>query len=279
MDKVLFLCVVYSTPPEKTSTIESLSRINFKDKNVEPTFSVWDNSTDGFETDKINLLFNNYVVDVMHTGRNESLSVIYNKIIYKYKEKCDWIVILDDDSVIDSDYIDCLKELINKSMIDSSIKIGIPKIYNNNVLISPGKVVGIRGVVLPNINHGVVNEKKIVAMMSGTVISIDKSTDFPKFDERLKFYGVDTKFFLDAENSNYKKYVFSYVMEHKSALRDTSLPVNEQFKRFDNLFKARKVIYENVPNYKIRLFIYKFLFSIKMTLLRKNLLFLKLILS
>lgn len=279
MNKVLFLCVVYSTSPEKTSTITSLSKINFVEKDIEPLFVIWDNSKLGFNTESVRLLFQGQKVDVTHIGKNEYLSVIYNKIIDRYKKQFNWIVILDDDSVLDVSYIDCLNEFINKAELDSNLKIGIPQIYNNNILISPGKVIGVRGVTLPAVHQGIVTEKNIVAMMSGTVISISENCQLPKFDERLSFYGVDTKFFLDVGNDTYKKYVFPYVMEHKSALRDTSLAAKEQYNRFDNLFKARKIIYENIPNYRVRLFIYKFLFSIKMTFIRKKFLFLKLIFS
>lgn len=279
MNKILFLCVIYSTSPEKTSTIISLSKINFMEKNIEPLFAIWDNSKIGFNTEDVRLLFQGQKIDVTHIGKNEHLSVIYNNIIDRYKKQFDWVVILDDDSVLDVSYIDCLKEFISKAELNSNLKIGIPQIYNNNILISPGKVIGVRGITLPAVHQGIVTEKNIVAMMSGTVISISENYQLPKFDERLSFYGVDTKFFLDVDNGTYKKYVFPYVMEHKSALRDTSLAVKEQYNRFDNLFKARKIIYENVPNYRMRLFIYKFLFSIKMTFIRRNLLFLKLILS
>lgn len=279
MDKILFLCVVYATPPENSSTIKSLSTIEFEKEKIEPFVYVWDNSKEGYNTENVKSLFSRHTFLTTHTGRNESLSTIYNLVIDKYNNKIDWIIILDDDSVLDNEYIKCVKDFILLSKSSNDVKVAVPKIYNNNIMISPGKVEGVRGKILSTISSGVVNEENIVSMMSGTVISINDTDHLPRFDERLKFYGVDTKFFLDLDKSGYKKYILPYIMEHKSALRDTSLPLQEQFNRFDNLFKARKIIYEAVPNYKFRLFLYKFLFSIKASMLRRSLIFLKLIFS
>ncbi|MFH2502127.1 hypothetical protein ABK730_09190 [Klebsiella indica] len=279
MDKILFLCIIYSTPPEDTSTVKSLCKIDYFGKNIKPFFYIWDNSINGFDTKFVHSIFPKNNLLINHIGKNERLSVIYNIVIESYKGLFDWIIILDDDSIIDDEYMDCVKKFISQSKINNDIKVAIPKIYNENVMISPGKIVGVRGAILPTISCGIVSKKNIVSMMSGTMISISGYEQLPKFDERLSFYGVDTKFFLDLDNSCYKKYVLPYTMEHKSALRDKSLPISEQYKRFDNLFKARKIIYEHIPYYKYRLFLYKCLFSIKYTLIRKNFVFLKLIFS
>ncbi|HHL0199545.1 hypothetical protein QCH01_16820 [Raoultella ornithinolytica] len=277
MNRVLFICVVYATKPEQTITINSLSKIEFNKFNINASFAIWDNSLAGYENETVKQMLKNYTVTTYHYGINEKLSIIYNKIINEYRSVNDWVVILDDDSVIDDEYMHGMVEFINACSNNEMLIVAVPKIYNNNIMISPGRIDGVRGFVLPDIRQGIVKNKNIVAMMSGTIISLKSSIELPKFDERLSFYGVDTKFFLDIDKVNGKKYILSSELEHNSALRNPSIQNKEHCARLINLFSARKVIFEKTPMFKLRLFVYKLLVIIKLIITRKSFVYFKLL--
>lgn len=277
MNRVLFICVVYATKPEKTITINSLSKIEFNKFNINASFAIWDNSIAGYQNEAVQQVLKNYKVATYHYGINEKLSKIYNNLINEYKSSNDWVVILDDDSVIDDEYIHGLIEFIHASSNNKSLIAAVPRIYNNNIMISPGRIEGVRGFVLPDIQQGIVKNKNIVAMMSGTIISLISNIELPKFDERLSFYGVDTKFFLDLDEVNGKKYILPSKLEHSSALRNPSLKSNEHCARLINLFSARKIIFEKIPLFKVRLFAYKLLVMIKLIITRKSFVYFKLL--
>ncbi|MFG7512086.1 hypothetical protein [Klebsiella pneumoniae] len=97
MNKVLFICVVYATQPEKTITLNSLANIKFEKNNIIASFAIWDNSQEGYEREAVKTMLKNHQVDVYHYGVNERLSKVYNQLIAKYKSSNDWVVILDDD--------------------------------------------------------------------------------------------------------------------------------------------------------------------------------------
>lgn len=277
MNRILFICVVYATKPEKTITINSLSKIEFNKFNISASFAIWDNSRAGYESEAIKQMLKNYKVTTYHYGINEKLSKIYNKLINEHRSDNDWVVILDDDSVIDDQYMHGMIEFINICSSNKTLIVAVPKIYNNNIMISPGRIEGVRGFVLPDIRQGIVKNRNIVAMMSGTIISLMSDIELPKFDERLSFYGVDTKFFLDLDEVNGKKYILPSKLEHNSALRNPSIKNNEHCTRLINLFSARKVIFEKIPMFKVRLFVYKLLVMIKLIITRRSFVYFKLL--
>lgn len=277
MNKVLFICVVYATQPEKTITLNSLANIKFEKNNIIASFAIWDNSQKGYESEAVKTMLKNHQVDVYHYGVNERLSKVYNQLIAKYKSSNDWVVILDDDSVIDDEYIQGVLNFIEACSKNKALIVAFPKIYNNNIMISPGYIKGVRGYLIQDIQHGMVSKKNIVAMMSGTVISLESNVELPRFDERLSFYGVDTKFFLDIDGVNGGKYILPSLLEHNSALRNPAIKNTEYCARLINLFSARKVSFENVPFNQIRLFIYKLLVTIKLMITRRSLVYLKLL--
>ena len=112
--------------------------------------------------------------------------------------------------------------------------------------------------------------------------TINKCTDE---DVMIAFSGgVDSSLLLKmACDSAIKKgnnlYILNCIMNHDSALRDSTIDYKNHIRRLENLFKARKIIYEDVPYVSIRLWCYKALFSLKLILSKKNIKYIKLIFS
>jgi GT2 family glycosyltransferase len=175
--------------------------------------------------------------------------------------------LLDDDSILDGNYIENLKNAIYHRA-----NVAIPLIFHDKKLISPGAISGVKGRVInrTELNLGFNNNKNIVAMMSGTLI---RTAVFKKikFDERLSFYGVDTKFFIDYQQKFNSIYIMDCSMEHDSALRTkTGTPI-QNYNRLMMLVSSWRYVYDHVFLYRTRLSLRIVLFSLKHIVLMKNL--------
>jgi len=264
MEKVLFVSVVYSTTPSQASTIISLSKLEFEQHNIDPAFAIWDNSQYGFGRESVPNLPGK--VEYFHTGKNEYLSRVYNKII-QLKYDVDWVVILDDDSIIDDRYLASIVKFFG-----SGLNLAVPMIEYNNGLISPGMQIGVRGKQLTHdaIKLGVNPSTNMVAMMSGTIIKRSLFEQGLCFDERLSFYGVDTRFFIDYSKRCDSLYILDVKMSHDSALRDMTKPAHAQIERLKNLFLSKKIVFEDLPFHRTRLVVYLIMFMFNQAIKRRT---------
>lgn len=265
MEKILFISVVYGAKPVDCTTLISLSKLDFEMFNISAEFAIWDNSVHGYGYDSIPKLQGH--VYYYHTGRNEYLSKVYNNIISKHDD-VDWVVILDDDSVIDEAYLTSLNQFF-----ESNLDLALPKIVYNDQLISPGMQHGVRGKCIPSnsLLTGKNSSKFMVAMMSGTIIRRNLFTQGFSFDERLSFYGVDTRFFIDYSELKSELFVLDVVMQHHSALRDYNQSLASQLNRLNNLFLSKKIVFENLPFNRIRLLTYLVFFIVNQSIKRRTL--------
>lgn len=139
-----------------------------------------------------------YSVFLEETLNNESLSVIYNDFILRYKSEK--YIILDDDSTLNKSYI------LSSSKIKQS-EVGMP------VISSMGKITN------PRVNRKLYDEKlvlnescKILTIGSGLVIGKNIASNLFEiygdvFDKRFYFYGVDSTFCFRLFESDLIKYV------------------------------------------------------------------------
>lgn len=270
--QVNFLVVVYSTSPGLTTTLKSLATLDFQSARILPKFSIWDNSEHGFGEASIPTLPGE--VTYHHSGKNEPLSKVYNALI-SCSADSDYFIVLDDDSSITNDYISSLDVFFR-----SSVPVAVPQILFNNSLISPGTIKGVRGraLNLQDLVTGPVPSKNIVAMMSGTVISKEALSRGLKFDERLSFYGVDTRFFIDYANIYSEIFILKASIPHSSALRENGQAYTKKVQRFRNLILSRPLVFDYVKHHKIKISLYVLLFSLNTCLKEKNIRYLSLML-
>ncbi|MFT6842905.1 MAG: hypothetical protein ACJASR_001678 [Psychroserpens sp.] len=268
----LLLCVViFNNKPGDSETIKSLLKINFLKMNLKPVLYIRDNSLEGYNFDEVNKHFLGEVI-VAYDGQNLSLSKVYNELII-YPINRDLIIFLDDDSLLDENYFECLHPFIN-----AGCKVAVPLIEYSKKLISPGKTLGVKGVALKVEELRLNSENKsLVAMMSGTAVkSSIFDVDKIKFDENLILYGVDTRFFLDCQQKGKLVYVLSYVLIHDSALRAKNFQAEDMIYRISNLMKAQFYIFDQKKFYKIMLFFYFPVFILGKVVKLKSFSFLKL---
>ncbi|MDR8363977.1 glycosyltransferase [Pseudomonas sp. JL3] len=238
--------------------------MDFSNYGIDATFCIQDNSLSGFDLSSIERMLGR--VNYYHSGENKKLSIVYNELI-KDNCECDYYIILDDDSVIDSSYL-----LSLLPFFESDVKVAIPLIKHNGDLISPGRVSGVRGHALKesDVDIGVVKSSNLVAMMSGTVLSKSIVEEL-RFDERLSFYGVDTKFFLSYSRIYDVIFILNTILEHESALRDNLSDFSSLKRRLTNLILSKVYVFDDVKFHRIKISLYVLAFVSKKIITTKNL--------
>jgi GT2 family glycosyltransferase len=262
--KINFIVVLYSTEPENSKTLRSLSSVDFSKHKIDADYCIQDNSLQGFDLSSIQKILGH--VNYYHSGENKKLSTVYNALI-KDNRNCDYYIVLDDDSVIDESYL-----LSLTPFFESKLKVAIPIIKHNGDLISPGRVSGVRGYALKdsNVGIGAVKSSNLVAMMSGTVLS-KSIVDELKFDERLSFYGVDTKFFLSYSRLYDVIFILDTTLEHESALRENLSDFSALERRLTNLILSKVYVFDDVKHHRVKISLYVVAFVAKRIIKTRNL--------
>lgn len=261
-NRYLILTVLYKTEPVKCATVQALKRVD----STEIQLVFWDNLSSSKYQAQIQKEFCGDAV-YLSNDKNEKLSVIYNYVVQNMS--FDAILILDDDTYFEPSYVD---EFLNTDLEISSIT--VPRIYHDGLLISPGTVSGIKGKRIDLSKPGSLYNKAILAMMSGTFITRDVFCKI-MFDERLAFYGVDTKFFRDAFKANIPIIISDHSVNHDSALRNVSNRV-EHINRLNNLLSSKRIVFEDLLFTKLRIRFYSIIIALKGSIKYRSFEYLKL---
>lgn len=271
MLEVVICIVVFAKRPEDSVTLTSIASIDFSKLGMRVTLRVRDNSLFGYDFTSFRERFAGTLI-LNHDGFNKSLSEIYNEAISS-EIRSDLFIFLDDDSLLTVEYMSNVREFYEAEQL-----VAIPKICHSGVLISPGKIIFVKGTRVRerDINLGGAN-KNLVGMMSGTVV---KPVVFNKmnirFNAKLNFYGVDTSFFLDLVKKNIDLFVFDYYLSHDSALRSEVSSSAEMIKRFSSLMQANIILFGDSPLKRVALAAYFPFFILGKVIRLRNLCYVKL---
>lgn len=190
------LVVLYGKGLANSKTLLSLERMKFSEDSV-ISLTIWNNGPELLSCfDFIsNLESAGFIVNIIETKENISLSKIYNKFVNGFESRK--YVVLDDDSVINNDYFDSVLSLCADD-------VGMPIISYNNKVVNPR-------INKKPINNKIYNSEggEIITIGSGLVIGssivqkLKRKNEFSNvFDERFYFYGVDTAFCRCLQRNN-----------------------------------------------------------------------------
>ncbi|MBB1464849.1 hypothetical protein H5300_16165 [Vibrio sp. SG41-7] len=175
------------------------------------SIEVYDNSVDGWE------FIPEYVEYYSHTGKNRSLSKIYNEFCMRHKSSAQYLLFLDHDTRLTYDYFNELLQCCSEGVS----QILVPKIDYNNKLVSPYFEISYKRFPYVSSLDKFLG-RRLRAIGSGICIRNDVASRLP-FDEKLNLYGIDTKFFIDylIDNSRKNIFIMNSTLEH-----DLSLSIN-----------------------------------------------------
>jgi len=154
-------------------------------------------------------------------------------------DKYKYLIILDDDSKISSDYFDELKNITDSN---DDLDIILPVAKNNNIIISPARLFFVKGNYFKTIKSGIY-KGKLLAVNSGMAISrsfIEKNNF--RYDQRLLSYGTDNYIMNFANRKHAKYYIMNSVFEHGYSFYDSS-DFKKKAEVFSQIKRANKIAF------------------------------------
>lgn len=222
---------------------------------ADPHFSriiIWDNSPVPQHSSDIVFDASNLTIKYYHSGKNENLSAIYNKVAIEcFDEGASFLTIFDHDSKINSDF---------KHAIDSSDKnlLLVPKVRSdlNGNIISPRYQTYnyLRNkcniIYLPqDVNSGPKKSVNFFAVASGLTISNYVWNTGIRFDEALSFYGVDTEFCCDYASKKDQFYLIDTAIEHSASneIKESQAIMNWRVAKYYEHWRYQLIKYLGIP--------------------------------
>lgn len=172
---------------------------------------IWDNSPIDFYQIQSNVIDYDYY----RTPENCSLSVIYNRVLDHYNQARS-LFIFDQDSKLTQDYFALMKDALKKNL---DIGLFVPYVLYGHLIVSPGDYFIYKGRYWKKLHLGRVSSKNKLCIASGMMINIALIKSYNiRFDEHLKFYGIDSQFVLDYSYKNPYFFIINYSLEHNLSL-------------------------------------------------------------
>ncbi|MFK3792768.1 glycosyltransferase [Pseudomonas piscis] len=230
----LILVVLYEKSFTQSESISSIlkSLIYLQSS----TIIIWDNSSkskDASQVGKLKKITAGLDVIYKHTPENKHLSEIYNSFVNLSPRKHDFIVLLDHDTVFDSQLFKAHQQAINA---ERNSNLYLPVVKFKNSIVSPGKQIFFKSLPYKDLGPGLMSSKRNTAINSGMIIRWSYFNDkFKGYDERLKFYGTDDYFMMEYRKTNETFYLLDYSINHDLTCNPDS----------DNIYKFKSSFHES----------------------------------
>jgi len=275
--KLGILVVTYGADLSESNTLKSLCDLAVTTLGYKPNLTVWVNKYRTENTDFIKQFYDQFTVDLVLSEKNESLSVIYNKVMRNSPDK--YCVLLDQDSMFDLSYLQEAQRVIDGFSDDaiSAPKLMLPKVFHGEKLVSPGKRCFFKGYLSDRFKNktGNVRVNNMLAINSGVVVATEMiKNSVVAYDENLNFYFTDTKFLIDYGKKFKSVYLLASVFEHDLSEISDVADINKAIFRFDEMNKGFRVTFKH-NLWRPLLEVYLFIRAVKLSVSYKNPVFIK----
>lgn len=215
----------------------------------------------------INSSYRTKYIHYKNDPKNGGISKAYNygTRIAKEVEDADFVLLLDQDTTFDPNYINVLNETVDKF---TSTDVFIPIIrYNNGQIFSPVKF-SLWRIKQKEIPPGLHSLKNIFPVNSGSCIRIDKFMSIGGYNENIPLDFSDFDFFYRLSNSSRTFYIVDSTASQSFSNNETD--VNKLYERYKKYITGAKhaVI-------KYRCIIHVLRHTLALTIRTKNICFLK----
>lgn len=265
MVTIKILIVLYNKQIEESETCTSLQKCDFLKKGQHQIY-IWNNSKNPFSDnskDKFRRYFEYSMVSFLGDGINHPLSEVYNKIIGSIDSE-GFLFLFDHDSVVTNSYfVECEKAILN----NDNINLFLPKIYYNDILVSPAHSYYFLGKHIKHISTGLIRTRFLTAINSGMCIRCSYlKHDFAGYNEQIKFYGTDNDFMYKYSLDNDNAYVLESSMSHMLNYYSEQ-NLSSKLNRFKDV---KNGIYQQMKTINIALLylskVYLFIYSMKLNI-------------
>ncbi|WP_336966298.1 hypothetical protein [Sphingobium aquiterrae] len=266
--KLLILVVVYGRPWRDSETLASLLKAGDL---AGHKVTIWDNSPTIHQDDSLLAEFRERGADInfVLAPDNRSLSEIYN-LISEEAAHFDGLMLLDQDTALPSSFI---RSLSTDMRNNADVNLFLPIVRCGSRIVSPGSLILFKGKHWKEERRGRITSKNLACITSGMTI---RSAYFAQkslpFDQRLNFYGIDTKFMLDYAKVDSFAYITDATLVHDSALW-SPISKDEFLKRFRLLRKSSLIVFGGSPIRYFLALLYQTYCSIKYAIIYKDIRF------
>ncbi len=193
------IVVIYNKKCEDSVTIKTL--LKYKKK---INIYIFDNST----IPNNNMEFcKNELIYYFTLNKNVGLPAAYNYVIGKInKNDKDYVLILDDDTILNDNYFAELFSLTS----DNEYDVILPVVKSNHQIISPSNIqFGCRVKRVSSVNK--IRKDKVTAINSGMAIKV-KIYDFIKYDEAMFLDYVDHMFMKKIREGSFSVFIMNSII-------------------------------------------------------------------
>ncbi|MBB1364605.1 hypothetical protein H5125_20905 [Shewanella sp. SR44-4] len=273
MKKVSILVVTYGIDLVESLSLIAISNLDLRNIDYKPVLKIWMNK---YSDENIYLneeIKDKFEIEIVKSLENKTLPIIYNRFLLE--QDSDYAILLDQDSIIEDDYISEINQVIN----DMNVYLLLPKVVHGDTLVSPGRLRLFFGTLDPTLKDrkGIIKDRDIVAINSGLVVKVELvKKDIIKYDERLKFYFTDTKFLLDYNKLGFGIYLLESVISHDLSELSDSNNTSRASVRFSDMVFGFRATY---PNGVLRILLESYLVyvAVKYSIKFKSYIFFKLL--
>lgn len=238
MTRIAVAVVLYKTHPAESSTVTCLLDQALRDFRV----FLWDNSPQPLSSFDVGNLRSQFAdLHYESTPGNQGLARIYNELLTRCANDCDLLIVFDQDSVFNKDY---LITLARDYELNDAFPAYIPIVYSRQRYHAPksdipflARYCTVRG------GKGYSARARLNSINSGNALNIKllRAHGF-RFDENLLFYGVDNFLFRSMYRRGLGVFVSSARLDQSLATLDP--PTNDDlYARYQAVFVAYKRVY------------------------------------
>ncbi|NHM29986.1 glycosyltransferase [Neobacillus terrae] len=249
--KTTVVMVLYKQKIEESKTFNSLKTtvLSTEKYNDDFQFIIYDNSPEIQAFDG-----NRYKMDIryIHDERNLGIAAAYNFALSAANENgSEWLLLLDHDTVITNDYFNhVINHVSNLNDINKDIAAVVPKIYSEDIMISPVYSDGIRLIKGDKPNEGI-QDKPVMAINSGALISVSFLNRIGGFNEEFQLDFLDHWLFHVIYQQGFKVRLLNVSLDHELSVMDYK---RVSFQRYKSILDSELRFYRNYKKSMYQLF-------------------------
>ncbi len=264
---IMIVVVLYEQRWEHTIISDVITEV-INDRSNVFRLVIYDNSTNSqqIDLDKLNFEFVYY-----HNPNNGMLVEAYNFALNKAIEnKCEWLMLFDQDSNPDSNYFDIVLENANTISNSQSIVALTPKVFSNGKLVSPTKIDKYDRLSPISETYSGIHNGNITAINSGTVLRVSYMNVIGGFNLDFPLDILDHWYFNSIQKDNKEVFVLNCKIEHDLSIQNYNKNITTS--RYRSIIDSELLFhkkYKELSQY--RLFLVRlFIRFIKQIVLVKN---------
>jgi GT2 family glycosyltransferase len=246
--KATIVIVVYNIHPEHSKTFSSFLNVltDMKESNI--AIIVYDNSPQRHDLNPNASL----PIIYRHDGRNPGIAAAYNYALQEAnKNGSEWLLLLDHDTQISSEYMNEIMELQN---VDQKVAAVVPNINSENQMISPVFSDRIRPLTGDKPKPGI-QVKPVMAINSGALVRVSFLNEIGGFNPKFPLDYLDHWLFHEVYSKGYQVLLLHSILEHELSVLDYS---RVSLNRYKSILESEIYFYQRykkelLPSYRTQL--------------------------